>query len=320
MQPQLVFSGEPAGAIYEGWREQFGRQVMAVDLVPLGDGPVHRTIRPAVLPGLRLSASVGTPMSFVSMGMNDDLAIVTSPNSSLLGAIGGRALRLRAGELTMADASVKGACVTQVASGNFRTTLLPRKKLLRACPNAEDLIAQPRSGSDGVAAMFLKYYDLAHAHAAELSPPELDAVSQHLFDLAVLMIGARGSVADEARSRGLSAARFDMLKADIMARLDDSGLSLGSLAAAHRISARTIQAMFEQAGLTYSGFVLEHRLLRAERLLRNPALRQRKIIEIAHMAGFQDLSYFHRAFRRRFGRTPDDVRQTTAGRSGPAGG
>jgi AraC-like DNA-binding protein len=50
-------------------------------------------------------------------------------------------------------------------------------------------------------------------------------------------------------------------------------------------------------------------LLRAERLLRNPAMRTRKIIEIAHLAGFHDVSYFHRAFRRRFGQTPDDVRK-----------
>ncbi|WP_310473287.1 helix-turn-helix domain-containing protein [Bradyrhizobium centrosematis] len=35
----------------------------------------------------------------------------------------------------------------------------------------------------------------------------------------------------------------------------------------------------------------------------------RKIIEIAHLAGFHDVSYFHRAFRRRFGQTPDDVRK-----------
>jgi AraC-like DNA-binding protein len=61
--------------------------------------------------------------------------------------------------------------------------------------------------------------------------------------------------------------------------------------------------------------VLEQRLLRAERLLRNPAMRTRKIIEIAQLAGFHDVSYFHRAFRRRFGQTPDDVRKL----SGEAG-
>ncbi|WP_249140544.1 AraC family transcriptional regulator [Bradyrhizobium manausense] len=223
--------------------------------------------------------------------------------------MGNRPLEIAAGDITIGDPSIKGAFITQTVHGNFQTALLPRKALLRACPNAEDLIAGSIAGASPIASMFLRYYDLALAHATELQPAELDAVSQHLFDLAVLMIGARGTVAEEARSRGLAAARLEMLKSNILAQLDSPALSLTSLAAAHRISPRTIQLMFEQAGETYTGFLLEHRLLRADRLLRNPNLRARKIIEIAHLAGFQDVSYFYRAFRRRFGRTPDDTRK-----------
>jgi AraC-like DNA-binding protein len=282
---------------------------MATDFIPAGDGPVRRTMTPVILPRVRLSASVGTPMSFVSMGTNQELAMVMSPNSALSGAMGSRTLEVAAGDITMGDASIKGARVTQTTYGNFQTALLPRKALLQACPNAEDMIARPISGIKPISSMFLRYYDLALAHANELQPTELDAVSQHLFDLAVLMFGARGSVAEEARSRGLAAARFETLKSAILSQIDNPALSLTGLSAENRISSRTIQLMFEQAGETYSGFVLEQRLLRAERLLRNPSLRARKIIEIAHLAGFQDVSYFHRAFRRRFGRTPDDTRK-----------
>ncbi|WP_271588577.1 helix-turn-helix transcriptional regulator [Bradyrhizobium sp. CCBAU 53415] len=81
------------------------------------------------------------------------------------------------------------------------------------------------------------------------------------------------------------------------------------LSAAHRVSPRTIQLLLEQAGITYSDFVLEQRLLRADPLLRNPVMRTRRIIEIAHLAGFHDVSYLHRVFRRHFGQTPDDVRR-----------
>ena len=246
-------------------------------------------------------------MSFVSMGMNDELVITMSPNSALSGAMGNRALEIAAGDITIVDPSIKGARINQMVKGNSKSALLPRRALLRACPNAEDLIARSFPGTSPIASMYLRYYDLAHA--AELKHVELDTVSQHLFDLAVLMIGARGTVAEEARSRGLAAARFETLKSSILAELENSALSLTGLSAAHQISPRTIQLMFEQAGETYSGFVLEHRLLRADRLLRNPSLRTRKIIEIAHLCGFQDVSYFHRAFRRRFGRTPDDIRK-----------
>ena len=312
-QPQLSFDGDPNGRAYQMWREHFCRQIAAVDFVPVGDEHVHRTIMPAILPRLRLSASFGTPMSFVSMGTNDEMVITMSPNSALSGAMGSRPLEIAAGDITIGDPSIKGAFITQTMHGNFQTALLPRKALLRACPNAEDLIARSIPGANPITSMFLRYYDLAHSHADKLAAAELDAVSQHLFDLAVLMLGARGDVADEARLRGLAAARFETIKSDILAQLDNPALSLTSLSSARRISPRTIQLMFEQAGITYSGFVLEQRLQRAERLLRNPSLRTRKIIEIAHLAGFHDVSYFHRAFRRRFGRTPDDTRKLADG-------
>lgn len=309
IQPQLSFDGDPNGPAYERWREQFCRQVANVDFVPVGEGRVHRTIAPAILPRIRLSASFGSPISFVSLGTNDELVITTSPNSALSGTMGKRSLEIAAGDVTIGDPSIKGAYITQAGNGNFRTALLPRKALLRVCPNAEDLIAQSIPGANPITSMFLRYYDLAHAYADKLAPAELDAVSQHLFDLSVLMIGARGDVAEEARTRGLAAARLETLKSDILAQLDSPALSLTVLSATHRVSPRTIQLLFEQAGITYSGFVLEQRLLRADRLLRNPAMRTRKIIEIAHLAGFHDVSYFHRAFRRRFGQTPDDVRK-----------
>jgi AraC-like DNA-binding protein len=66
--------------------------------------------------------------------------------------------------------------------------------------------------------------------------------------------------------------------------------------------------LFERSDTTFSDFVLEQRLLLAQRLLRNPLHTGRKISEIALMAGFQNVSYFHRAFRRRFGMTPADTR------------
>ncbi|WP_283815832.1 hypothetical protein [Bradyrhizobium glycinis] len=109
------------------------------------------------------------------MGTNDELVVVMSPNSALNGTMARRALNIAAGDLTIGDPSIRGARVTQMAYGNFQTALLPRKALLRACPNVEDLIARPIDGVKPITSMFLRYYDLAHAHADKLAPAELDA-------------------------------------------------------------------------------------------------------------------------------------------------
>jgi AraC-like DNA-binding protein len=66
--------------------------------------------------------------------------------------------------------------------------------------------------------------------------------------------------------------------------------------------------LFESDGTTFSRFLLDQRLAHAHRMLSNPLLAERTISTIAYEAGFGDLSHFNRAFRRRYGETPSDVR------------
>jgi len=85
-------------------------------------------------------------------------------------------------------------------------------------------------------------------------------------------------------------------------------LSLTAVAARHRVTPRYVQALFEDDDTTFSQFLLGERLARAHRMLRDPLQTTHRISAIAYAAGFSDLSYFNRAFRRRFGATPSDVR------------
>jgi AraC-like DNA-binding protein len=54
--------------------------------------------------------------------------------------------------------------------------------------------------------------------------------------------------------------------------------------------------------------LLEQRLVRVQRMLLDSRLAARTISDIALEAGFGDLSHFNRAFCRRFGESPSDVR------------
>ncbi|MFN3622926.1 MAG: AraC family transcriptional regulator [Hyphomicrobium sp.] len=306
--PQFGYSGDAAGPAYEFWREEFCRRVMVVDLAPLNDGPVRCTITPAHLPQLGISCSTGTPIRFTSLGVNSDLVLVISPDSPLHVVMGERTLDVPPRGISLGDASMKGAYVSQLENGGFKTVLVDRKALLEQCPDAEDRIAQPIAQDPTLASLLHQYYDLVVQHATGLDALAQKAVSQHLIDLVVLALGVRRDEAEQAKSRGLAAARFEAIKADIVARLGDSGLSLGDIAKRHRASPRYVQVLFERAGTTFSEFVLEQRLLMAHRLLSSPLNSARKVSDIAHTAGFGDVSYFHRAFRKRFGATPSEVR------------
>jgi AraC-like DNA-binding protein len=83
-------------------------------------------------------------------------------------------------------------------------------------------------------------------------------------------------------------------------RFGDIGFNSAKMAAALGVSARYLQMVFAEVGTTPSRFLVARRLDAAAARLKcldGP----RRITDIAMECGFNDLSYFSRAFRRRFG-------------------
>lgn len=132
--------------------------------------------------------------------------------------------------------------------------------------------------------------------------------TEHIRDLAALALGA-GREADEiARGRGLRAARLQVIKIDILARLHEN-LAIGGVACRQRLSPRYVGMLFASDGTSFSEFVREERLKRARRMLLGSRFDHLRISEIAYSVGFNDLSYFNRSFRRRFGCSPGEMRE-----------
>ena len=120
--------------------------------------------------------------------------------------------------------------------------------------------------------------------------------------------------AGASRRRGVDpgSARPALLAAvleHVESRLDDPGLSVGSVAARFAISKRYLHKLFEPTGESFSRHVLERRLERAAAELAAPERARTPIAEIAFRNGFSDLSWFNRSFRARFGATPRDIRR-----------
>jgi AraC-like DNA-binding protein len=106
----------------------------------------------------------------------------------------------------------------------------------------------------------------------------------------------------------LREVRLHAIKADILAHLGARDLSLDGVARRQGISPIYVRKLFEEEDTSFTRFVLGQRLARARRLLSDPDLAGHTIATLALEAGFGDLSYFNRAFRRRFGCTPSQVR------------
>lgn len=157
---------------------------------------------------------------------------------------------------------------------------------------------------DTQALSLLRAY-VAHMPDSLADPQLVQLYVTHIYDLISLAIGATEEGRQIANERGVRAARWEAIKADLVS---DPGVSLDRLAAQHGISSRYVQMLFEGAGTTFSEFALERRLDAARNMLTSPRYETWSVTTIALEAGFGDVSYFNRCFKRRFLMTPTDVR------------
>ena len=155
---------------------------------------------------------------------------------------------------------------------------------------------------------------IAYAKAAlDLDPGadyELQSqVATDLSDLVVFLAGQHEREAEASVARSVGAARLRVTKLEIEARLGQRDLSAETLAATQQVSPDYVRKLFRQEGTSFSDYLLFRRLERAHAALIAPVRPGQRIASIAFQTGFNDLSYFNRAFRQRYGKSPSDVRK-----------
>ena len=293
-------------------REFVGPLVSRMDIEPLGDGPVHFEIAARAVPDLAVARLAFSSMraertrNLIADGNdNCSLSWLRAPENTVVHR--GYELRPADGESTLLSMADQFVCSTAGGFARGVTISVPRKVLTAMVPRVHDRFRAalvPESEAQRLLANYIEVLD-----ERRLASPELRRlVVAHVHDLIALALGASSDVAELASSRGLRAARLHAIKTDIRATLSQQGVTLTAVAARHGVSPRYVQALFESDGTTFSQFLLGERLARGNRLLNDPLQMVRSISAIAYAAGFGDLSYFNRAFRRRYGATPTDIR------------
>jgi AraC-like DNA-binding protein len=309
---QSGYVGPPSGPRYEMWREEFGRRWVSLDFEPIAGDRVVTKLSGTEHAFIGLCAMRGEP---VRMQRRNDLinnshryfCFLHASSCRLEVSQGGRSIELLPGQMTLTSSEAP-ARVTKLTDGQRWSMRIPRQALAETCPHIDDKIARLIDGNNELAKLLLNQIESAHRFGPKVDAVTNHAIARHLLDLTALCLGAVGDAAHLAKRRGLAAARLDAIKSDILRRLGGFDLELATVAAAHRLSTRYVQHLFEQTGTSFTAFVREQRLQLAHRLLREPQGRSRKISEIATSAGFSDISYFNRAFRARYGATPKEIR------------
>jgi AraC-like DNA-binding protein len=285
------------------FREAFGGDRIRVE--PSPDEPLRIDARLVKLPGLGLLSGHRSALRSDFADGNDRL--VFSLGSKALARQFGRETLLEPGDAIAFSGADLGSLSTSRA-GAIATVEFPRGALVPMLKDAR-MSCGRRIPKDLPALRLLRgYLDALDASGAMSALTVQPLAIAHVHDLAALALGAGREAEAVARGRGLRAARLQSIKADILSKLDRE-VSLGEVATRERVSPRYVRMLFQTEGTSFTAFVLEERLKRARSKLLSRHCGHLRISQIAYEVGFNDLSYFNRAFRRRFGVSPRELRE-----------
>ena len=298
------------------WREVYGRFIFNVDIEPVGDRAFEAEVALRRLPGVGVSSGWRTPADYKfgprQLAMASDnvvLGIVLKGRARVTQL--GRDLAIDQGGAAMMTTSDPGYH-TMYDGGGHLAVQFPRSALSAVLPDIESRLMRPFPPDSDALKLVIAYAKAALDLDSGADHELQRRVATHLRDLVVFLAGQRDRDAEAQVARSVTAARLWTIKSEIEARLGEGDLSAETLAATQQISPDYVRKLFRQEGTSFSDYVLLKRLERAHAALIAPVRPGQPIASIALQVGFNDLSYFNRAFRRRYGKSPSDVRKDGA--------
>jgi AraC-like DNA-binding protein len=298
------------------WRETFAQSAVRAHVDPRSTGQFKARVLLERMPGLSVmslastAASIDRTAKMLDDG-DDALALVTPQQGKQMWAQCGREVILRPGQGVLL--LHREPVIVTHGDGCFRAFIVPRVAVAGAVRNLEDSVMRLISADTPALRLLLHYASGILAESVNIGDRARSVVGSHVQDLiaAVAARDAESLPAKTADASGVRAARLAAMKEYVISRIGEAEVTVGDLAAWHRVTPRTVQRLFEDGGSTFSMFKLEQQLVFAQRLLHSDRDAYPTIADIAYAAGFSDLSYFHRSFRRRFGITPAEYREHT---------
>jgi len=294
------------------WRDVLTRKLLRVAIDPVSDRPFRAKAALRAQHGVRmgvgqLGPTISRRTRQIVADDNDDVALLVNLEGPFIARLG-EDVSLEEGEAMLVDCRTSGDFLRPLA-GRLLCVRMPRATLGEYGPKLEGALGHKIPAGVDALRLLVGYVSMLSQPAAMTLPPEASySVVRHVCDLAALTIGAGRDGAHLAETRGLAAARLQAIKAHVNASIGPYPLSIDGVADQQGVSARYVRKLFEAEGTSFTNYVAERRLARAHALLTQPLRAPAPVSAIAYDVGFGDLSYFNRAFRRRYGATPSEIR------------
>lgn len=195
---------------------------------------------------------------------------------------------------------------------------IPKARLSHLLLDPDTALAHRVESSSGLGRLIVEAFQGVARESEYLDEAETDLAVKHALALTACALNRaqvdhptqrNGRVQSESASRD---ARYRIIREKALIylwqHLEDPQLDVESLSSAIGFSRRYIQAAFSAAQSSVGRWILDQRLDLCREDLLAQANSEQLIASIAFRRGFNDLSYFNRAFKHKFGLTPSAAR------------
>ncbi|MGW4484834.1 helix-turn-helix domain-containing protein [Amycolatopsis sp. NPDC004368] len=215
----------------------------------------------------------------------------------------GRATTLKAGDFALYDS--ERPLAMDIGDGYRSVNVRFRKAALGAHDTEAfaGLVARKFSAEKGLAPVF---WSAALTLGAAARSPGAIVVAGHVLDIAATMLRTE---ADAGAPADALTRRREAVLAYIDAHLEDPGLRVDTIAAAHFVSVRSLHSLFRGSGHTVAGWIRHRRVAECRRDLADPAQRTTPVAAIGARWGFTSASHFGQVFKDATGLPPAEFRE-----------
>jgi AraC-like DNA-binding protein len=183
----------------------------------------------------------------------------------------------------------------------------PAAALRRRVPGVKPFYAIPLDGSAPRGRLLMSFIEHLAEGWESWPEHEFAELGERLLDLVALLALGQDGPEPQAES-SVRLAHRRRAQRYIRAHLADAELTPQAVARACGISLSYLHQIFHASGSGVEESIFAERLEACRTLLLDPRARHLSVSTIAYRAGFSHAAHFSRAFKRRFGLTPSELR------------
>lgn len=287
------------------WND-IARMVAPICVEPLGESPFEARLYRRKLRECELLSPCSSPARIYSAPDHENagvLNIQVQHRGRSTNHTGGRTAVLEEGDFVLYDPS-QPLWLSFEEYTQAIVVRLPLASVEERMPHLRGQVGIAMSGQRGAGALFSSFLRNAWEELERDGGGDwVDGLSDAIWPLLDMAYASARPAGEPNRRDERRRALFDAVEAE----LTDPGLDVHRLAGRMGVSARYVQMLFAELGTTPRAFIQNRRLeLAARRLEREGG--EVTVTDVAYDVGFNDLSSFCRAFRRRFEMSPRNYR------------